>query len=32
VPLTELRAADNSGLEALFLSLTSDTSRERVDA
>jgi ABC-2 type transport system ATP-binding protein len=32
VPLTELRAADGSGLEALFLSLTSDTSRERVDA
>jgi ABC-2 type transport system ATP-binding protein len=32
VLVTELRAADGSGLEALFLSITSGTSREQVSA
>jgi ABC-2 type transport system ATP-binding protein len=32
VVVTELRAADGAGLEALFLSLTSDSSREQVFA
>jgi len=32
VVVTELRAADGAGLEALFLSLTSDTAREQVPA
>ena len=32
VVVTELRTADGAGLEALFLSLTSDTAREQVSA
>jgi ABC-2 type transport system ATP-binding protein len=32
VVVTELRAADGSGLEALFLTLTSDSTPEQVDA